>query len=368
MAECALADPPMNEVAAGYGVFRHSVAVFSLVRHRDAGFLFASINDAAMALLGADSQRALGGRLDSVVEPTLAALLHSHALECLESRQPVVFSGPGGSGGVYFMTPLGKGSSLISVTSLPKAVASRLPLILEEQARLASVGRLARGVAHDVNNVMGAALLSLTSALRASSEQSVVHQRLALVENALKLSTLLLRKVLSVANERSSEVDQVHLSEVVSDVVNLVRPHFPRNVDLCLEFAAEVRPIRGVRSELMQMVLNLCLNALHATETNSGSVELSVTEKHLSSPLRLGRRELRVGDYSCLCVADSGQGMSAQTLARALDPFFTTHKGGGTGLGLSIVSSVVEAHGGGVSIQSTLGAGTTVLVYLPIHP
>lgn len=360
----------MAEVRTTPTSFKPAVAVFSIVRHKENGFLFASANDAAIALLGPSQPNVLGERLEQALPQEFAELLSERAIECLERAIPVAFNGtlPGRAGSaVFVLSPLAECSSLVSITALPTSLVARLPLILEEQQRLATLGHLARGVAHDVNNVMAAALISLTAAMKSSSEESLLHQRLTIVENAIHIATLLLRKVLAVSNERVAEWGTVQLPELVSDVVNLVRPLLPRNVHVRLEFAADVRPVRGTPAELMQVVLNLCLNAIHATETNSGSVGLTVTEKHLSSPLRIDRRDLAPGAYNCLCVTDSGHGMSPETLARAFEPFFTTRGTAGTGLGLSIVRGIVEAHGGAVVAQSTLGSGTTVLVYLPIY-
>lgn len=346
-----------------------SVAMFTLVLAKEGAFLFASINDAARSLLASNSISVLGEKLDRVLSPDLAELIRTNAAECLERRQPVAFtsSGLGGPTIAYFMAPAVGSSTLLSVTALPAMAVARLPLLLEEQQRFATLGHLARGVAHDINNVMAAAELALSSALRTVADGSVTHQRLTLVEDAINLSTLLLRKVLAFSAGAEGRASSVDLPQTVSDAVNLVRPLLPRNVQLRLEFGASTRPVRGNRSELMQVVLNLALNAMHATEANSGTVALTVSEKHIGSPLRVGRQELRPGDYNCLCVTDSGPGMSSETLQRAFEPFFTTRGSSGAGLGLSIVHTIVSGHGGAVVAHSTLGSGTTVLVYLPIQ-
>ena len=141
----------------------------------------------------------------------------------------------------------------------------------------------------------------------------------------------------------------------------------PYRADLAAEcLRGRVDVPRYVEGELMQVVLNLCLNAVNATEATSGAVGLTVSEKHISAPLRVGRGELPPGAYNCFCVTDSGHGMSSETLQRVFEPFFTTKGATTPGLGLSIVKSIVEAHGGAVVAHSTLGSGTTVLVYLPI--
>jgi signal transduction histidine kinase len=353
--------------------------VFSLAEHPEHGFLVASINEPALALLTAGSINALGENVHRVLAPELADLLTQHGRECLETRRAVAFTsaathGPSnapvpnsGQAITYLMTPLGNESRLISVTAIPCSVINRLPLVLGEQQRFATLGYLSRGVAHDVDNIVASARVSLADASRSVAEGSVTHQRLTLVDHALQLATLLLGKVLAFSVEPDDTFGSVDLTAVVSDAVNLVRPLLPRNVQLRLEFGSEVRPVQGSRSELMQVVLNLCLNAVTATEATSGAGGLTVSEKHISAPLRVGRRELPPGGYNCLCITDSGHGMSAETLQRAFEPFFTTKGSAAPGLGLSVVRSVVDAHGGAVVAHSTLGSGTTVLVYLPIR-
>lgn len=356
-----------------------AIAVFSLAEHPEHGFLVAGINEPALALLTAGCINALGESVHRILAPELADLLTQHGRECLETRRSVAFTNaaangasngaapPGGQAITYLMTPLGNESRLVSVTAVPCSVITRLPLLLGEQQRFATLGHLSRGVAHDVDNIVASARVSLADATRSVSEGSVTHQRLALVDHALELATLLLKKVLAFSVQPDDAFGTVDLTAVVSDAVNLVRPLLPRNVQLRLEFGTDVRPVRGARSELMQVVLNLCLNAVNATEATSGAVGLTVSEKHISTPLRVSRRELPPGAYNCLCITDSGHGMSTETLQRAFEPFFTTKGSTTPGLGLSIVRSIVDAHGGAVVAHSTLGSGTTVLVYLPIQ-
>jgi len=351
------------------------IAVFSLAEHPEHGFLIASINEPALTLLTAGTINPLGESVKRLLAPELADLLTQHGRDCLELRRCVAFTSHppanvgtanGGESVSYLMTPVGNESRLVTVTAIPCSVINRLPLFLAEQQRLATLGYLSRGVAHDASTVIASARVSLTEAERSVPEGSVTHQRLGLVEHALDLATLLLKKVLAFSVEPDDKFGTVDLTGVVSDAVNLVRPLLPRNVQLRLEFGADVRPVEGAKSELMQVVLNLCLNAVNATEATSGAVGLTVSEKHISAPLRVGRGELPPGAYNCLCVTDSGHGMSSETLQRAFDPFFTTKGTATPGLGLSIVKSIVEAHGGAVVAHSTLGSGTTVLVYLPI--
>lgn len=347
-----------------------AIAVFSLAEHPEHGFLVASINEPALKLLTAGTINPLGESVQRLLAPELADLLTKHGRDCLEMRRCVAFtSSPSANGEEavsYLMTPVGNESRLVTVTAVPCSVINRLPLFLAEQQRLATLGYLSRGVAHDVSTVVASARVSLSEAARSVPEGSVTHQRLGMVEHAFDLTTLLLNKVLAFSVEPDDKFGTVDLTGVVSDAVNLVRPLLPRNVQLRLEFGADVRPVEGAKSELMQVVLNLCLNAVNASEATSGAVGLTVSEKHISAPLRVGREELPPGAYNCLCVTDSGHGMSSETLQRAFDPFFTTKGSATPGLGLSIVKSIVEAHGGAVVAHSTLGSGTTVLVYLPI--
>lgn len=361
----------MNQVAHKSETTPHAVAVFTIVEHKKGGFLFASVNESALTLLTANSINVLGEKLEQVLDPDLAELLNQRAYECLEFRRHTAFvtdrDKKFGGAIAYLMTPIVGASTIISVVALPTAAIARLPVLLEEQQRLATLGYLARAVAHDANNVMASAQLSLEMARRGLPDGSMAKQHLALVEDAIGLTTLLLRKVLALSHQPEDMNSELNLSEVVSDAVNLVRPLLPRNVHMRLEFSENVRTIRGARAELMQAVLNLCLNAIHASEPNSGVVSVAVSEEHLSTPLRIRQRELPAGAYNCLCVTDSGHGMSAETLERAFEPFFTTRGPAGAGLGLSIVRSVIESHGGAVVARSNLGTGTTLLAYLPIY-
>src|SRR6187455_420022 len=203
-----------------------TVAVFSIAEHREHGFLIASINDAAMALLTAGSISALGESINRLLAPDLAELISHHARECLEFRRPVAFTtGPtmhGGKPVAYLMTPLGNESRLVTVTALPCGVINRLPLLLSEQQRLATLGYLSRGVAHDVTNILMSARLALGDAERGIPEGSVTRQRLAVVHNALALTPVLLEKVVACSAEPDTDRGTVDLNVIVSDAVNLL--------------------------------------------------------------------------------------------------------------------------------------------------
>src|SRR5688572_777117 len=160
-----------RETASGSTAPSPAIAVFSLAEHPEHGFLFASVNEPALKLLTAGTINPLGESVQRLLAPELADLLTQHGRDCLELRRCVAFTSHlTANGGTangeeavsYLMTPVGNESRLVTVTAIPCSVINRLPLFLAEQQRLATLGYLSRGVAHDVSNVVTSARVSLT--------------------------------------------------------------------------------------------------------------------------------------------------------------------------------------------------------------
>ena len=154
---------------------------------------------------------------------------------------------------------------------------------------------------------------------------------------------------------------------MVESTAALLRPTLPATVELRLKLDPEAPAIHADRSQLQQLVMNLCVNAVNALGSG-GVIEVGVRpatdERVLAS-----HEGLRLGESLELYVRDDGAGMSAEVRARIFDPFFTTRRSeGGSGLGLSVVHGVVEDHGGAIEIETERGAGTTLRVFLPAAP
>lgn len=222
---------------------------------------------------------------------------------------------------------------------------------LARSQKMESLGSLAGGVAHDMNNVLGA-ILGLASAHASLQPAGSSSQKaFETIEKAARRGGTLVRGLLDFTRKGLVEEAAVDLNTLVQEEVHLLERTTLSRVDCVLSLDPQLRPIRGDAGALSHVLMNLCVNAVDAMPQGG--------------TLTLRTRNLP-GDRVELQVADTGAGMTPEVLEKALEPFFTTKdQGKGTGLGLSIVYGTVKAHGGSVELQSQPGEGTTVTLGFP---
>ena len=224
---------------------------------------------------------------------------------------------------------------------------------MKRMERLAAVGEMAAGLAHEIKNP----LASLTGSIQMMQDQldyDPEQERLMeiVMREADRLSTLV-TDFLRFAKPGAGTAEVVDTEQVVSEVSGLFAsdPKYRSDIEVKTDLAKGLQ-VKIDPEHLRQVMWNLLYNAAEAVE-NQGEIEVRLY------PARK--------NYVCISIADNGSGMDEQTLSSVFDPFFST-KSGGTGLGLSIVQQVIGAHGGLVDIDSTPGNGTTVTVRLRRHP
>ncbi|MBU0719433.1 MAG: PAS domain S-box protein, partial [Planctomycetes bacterium] len=221
---------------------------------------------------------------------------------------------------------------------------------LRQAEHLASIGTLATGIAHEINNPIGAILLAAQSALVAHGETVRAEVALHEIAQHAKRCGGIVRNVLKFAQRGTPEKRPVDLNEVIGQVVNLTQKHAAENGAAIATQLAEglPRPIAN-QTELGQVLINLVQNAI---EADARLITIQTSQ---------GVDSIR------LTVTDDGRGIPAGERDRVFDPFFTTrHREGGTGLGLSIVHGIIEDHGGTIEIADEPGMGTTLLIGLPL--
>ena len=236
-----------------------------------------------------------------------------------------------------------------------------------EAQKLESLGLLAGGVAHDFNNILtsilGHADLARTtvpagSPLRESLDQIVVGAR-----SAAELT----RQMLAYAGRGTMTRRPLLMSELIAEMGQLLQVSIGKRTTLHYDFAAGVPAIEGDEAQLRQVVMNLILNASEAIGDGSGAITVGLRARAKSREQLASRwthDDLPAGEYVEFEVSDTGAGMSADTLSRIFDPFFST-KFTGRGLGLAAVLGIVRAHRGTVEVDSTPGSGTSFRVLLP---
>ncbi|MBI3486858.1 MAG: PAS domain S-box protein [Acidobacteria bacterium] len=222
---------------------------------------------------------------------------------------------------------------------------------LHQAQKMESLGSLAGGVAHDMNNVLGAILGLASAHMDSLPPGSPAHRAFGTIIKAAERGGIMLKSLLSFARQNTAEKRQLDLNSILREEVRLLERTTLSKVRLVLQLAPDLRPIQGDAGALTHALMNLCVNAVDAMP-ESGT--LTFRTRNLGP------------DWVEAQVEDTGTGMPKEVLEKALDPFFTTKDvGKGTGLGLSIVYSTVKAHLGQMELWSEPGQGTCVTMRFP---
>lgn len=233
--------------------------------------------------------------------------------------------------------------------------------------RIESLGMLAGGIAHDFNNLLVGILGNAELASQRLAPESEARDFVAGISAAAKRAAELTGQLLTYAGRAKPAPAPVALESVARETAELVRSSFTAGCDLRFEFPADLPRVLADRAQLGQIVLNLLTNAVSAMDGRTGRITvaarlLEVTE---AGPETLPGPPSSPGSYVCLAVRDEGKGIERGAEERMFEPFFSS-RGAGHGLGLATVIGIVRSHGGGVTVESELGRGTTVEVALPV--
>ena len=235
---------------------------------------------------------------------------------------------------------------------------------MREAQRLETLGMLAGGIAHDLNNVL-APILTSVGALSARASHSTDRTMLATVEVSAQHGADLVRQLLAFARGSKAQRDTVAIAGLLGSVQRLLQPAMPTNIELRVSPDDGLWAVHADATQLRQVLLNLCINARDAMP-DGGYLIISAENVTLETPPPCVQGDAKPGRYVRLSVADTGTGIPKEIVAKIFDPFFTTKSAGkGTGLGLMNVTEIVKAHGGFLDLDSEVGAGTVFRLHLP---
>ena len=236
---------------------------------------------------------------------------------------------------------------------------------LQQAAKMEAIGRLAGGIAHDFNNILSAILGYGELAQNNLGEGGAVRRQLDQVMQAGARGKGLVDRILAFSRSGIGERVPLHVQSVVEETLELLTPSLPADVRLERQLDAADTAVVGDATQLHQVAMNLCTNAVHAMK--EGGVLTVVLERVAVGEGRLlSHGTLGAGRYVRLSVGDTGSGIPPAVLERMFDPFFTTKRvGGGTGLGLAVVHGIVADLGGAIDVATQVGEGTTFTIWLP---
>ncbi len=240
----------------------------------------------------------------------------------------------------------------------------KLELQVTRTQRLESIGLLASGIAHDLNNILAPITLAL-ELLKLKYPDAEGRRILHMIENSAQRGAGIVRQVLTFARGVDGARNEVQPKHLLRDIGELMAETFPRNIQAEVTVSPEVGAVIGDVTQLHQVLLNLTVNARDAMP-DGGRLRLRAENVMLEQEREFGGVRLLPGPYVAFVVADSGTGIPVEVQERMFEPFFTTKPlGKGTGLGLSTIYGIVRSHGGLVEVQSTVGEGTEFRVLLP---
>jgi PAS domain S-box-containing protein len=236
---------------------------------------------------------------------------------------------------------------------------------LRQMQKLEGLGTLAGGIAHDFNNILGIILAYITSTTRFKNDPKKLDLAVDTIVNAVERGKTLVQQILTFARKTETSFGPVKINDVAMEIVTMIYEMFPKMITCSQNFDKSVPYINADRSQLHQVLMNLCVNARDAMP--KGGI-LTITTHMVSIAIfRNQHPEASASSYVCIEVNDTGEGMSEETRNKIFEPFFTTkEKGKGTGLGLAVVYGIVQSHKGFIDVKSELGKGTTFLLYFPV--
>ncbi len=240
---------------------------------------------------------------------------------------------------------------------------------LEEQLlhshKMEAVGTLAGGISHDFNNLLMGILGFAELAMRESRDSSV-NTKLENIVDACQHARSLVLKILSFSSKTPKLVSVFSLHDVIKDTVKDFCASVPPSVDIEVLLGESKINIKGDATEIEQVIVNLCSNAAYALKNKSGKICIELSSRAIEKK-DATILSLEPGQYACLKISDDGVGMNDEIRRRIFEPFFTTNKHGeGAGLGLSIAYGIVKSHQGAIAVDSQLGLGSTVTIFLPL--
>ena len=241
----------------------------------------------------------------------------------------------------------------------------RLQNELFQVQKMESLGRLASGISHDFNNLLGIINGHLQQAKKKLTPDHQAHNNLEQIEEASRRASDLINQILSYGRCELADLKPLSIANCLKNNLELLKPILPENITLHIKISSDANTlmIQADETQLQQIILNLCKNAIQAMP-EKGTLTTGLRAINLNRRQLPRSGNVQPGPYVEICCSDTGCGMTKETIGKIFDPFFTTKKTG-TGMGLSVIHNLVNAHHGFITVDSELDKGTTFHVFLP---
>ncbi len=314
----------------------------------------------------------VGRRLEEVHRPATYATLRPYSQKALSGELVRYESEMTGRDGKYYCFDVqyiprrASDGSVLGYFTLVFDITERVlrdRQLLRTQ-RLESVGRLASGIAHDLNNILAPMMMG-PDLLRETTTDPASLNILEVIESSAKRGADILKQLLMFGRGEQEVSASLHLGPLIREMIKIMEETFPKNITVLYRIPSDLPAIQGNVTHLHQVLMNLCINARDAMP-HGGTLSLTAQVEDIQENMANRCEASVTGPHVVLGVEDTGSGIPPEILDKIYDPFFTTKPlGKGTGLGLSTVLGIVRSHHGFIRVNSQTGHGTQFRIYLP---
>jgi PAS domain S-box-containing protein len=344
-------------------------------------------NRSAAAIYGAGSGKKLCNKpLGSLAAPEQQSELQRHIDNALHKKQSDTFAitmlkndGSRFDAGITLSAIIGDtgtadACSVLVRDSTSSKESDEKKQIMEQQLRavykMEALGQLARGIAHDLNNSLGAISGYVELLKKANPAGDERTQRyVSMIASAAQRSGGIIHQLLTYARKNHMEIISFDVNEVIADIAKLLESSLDKNIAIVQELGAKDAAIVGDPGQIQNSIVNLAINARDAMSKSGGTLTFKTENIVIDGPFAKSRPyKMTVGYYLMIAVSDTGVGMDKPTLGHLFEPFFTTKEiGKGTGLGLASVYGSLKSHHGYIEVDSEVARGSTFTMYLPVN-
>ncbi|MGD9975713.1 MAG: PAS domain S-box protein, partial [Desulfatirhabdiaceae bacterium] len=237
---------------------------------------------------------------------------------------------------------------------------------LQQAQKMESIGALAGGVAHDLNNILFPISGLSEMLLDEIPPDNPAHKSIEQIYKSAQRGSELVKQILAFSRKSTPQKMPIRIQSVLKEALKLARSSIPMNIEIISNIKPDCGMVLADPTHVHQISMNLITNAYHAIEAKGGTIDIELKETVFEKD-DLHDILKKPGKYACITVSDTGTGIDKSLIDKIFDPYFTTkEQGKGTGLGLSVVHGIVKQHGGDIKVYSEVGKGTTFNVYLPL--
>jgi|GEM_PF-1216796 len=264
----------------------------------------------------------------------------------------------------------------MDITDSKKAEEEKVKLEAQFQQaqKMESIGSLAGGIAHDLNNILFPISGLSEMLLDDIPPGNPAYESIEQIHKSAQRGSDLVKQILFFSRQSNPRKLSIRIQPILKEVLKLARAAIPMNIEITSHIDTDCGMVSADPTQVHQIMMNLITNAYHAVEKTGGMIHIAMKEVVIKSyaekdelPFNTMPVSLLAGIYACITVYDTGTGIDKTLIDKIFDPYFTTkEQGKGTGLGLSVVHGIVKEHGGDIQVYSVVGKGTTFNVYLPL--